>query len=328
MAPPSASGRTRRRLVSALAALAITLATVIVLQKGGALEAFMAALATADHLRLLLAMAIVPVIQFLRAWRFKLVLGDSAALPDRALYRIGAILATLNFLVPLRIGELSFPIMLKRELGIDFARSAGALALTRAVELLTVSSLLLGFAGFLLDEQAGFSRSLLLLGAALCLVGALILPALGQLVGGGLRRLLGRMPRLSAGIQLMLAGLDLLRRPRRHLLFLTLTFAVWGCFMVSAYLSASAVAPEIGFAGAAFAYVASSLAFALPVNGIAGLGPPQAAWWGALQLLQVESEPAIVTALVSHVAFLLGSVAVTLAVLPLGRAAPARPDVP
>ena len=66
------------------------------------------------------------------------------------------------------------------------------------------------------------------------------------------------------------------------------------------------------------ANAAASLAFAIPVNGLAGLGPPQAAWATVLHLTGVAWEPAIVTALICHGVLLSGAliVAATTFVLP------------
>jgi hypothetical protein len=73
--------------------------------------------------------------------------------------------------------------------------------------------------------------------------------------------------------------------------------------------------PAVVVAGAA-----SNVAFALPVNGIAGLGPPQAAWATVLNWAGASWEVAAVTALVCHGCILIG-VAVTAA---LSLLVPAR----
>jgi hypothetical protein len=331
--PPSVTGffgretAGRRRLVSGLAALAITAATLFILQRGGFLRAFATALETADIARLAAAMAIVPVIQYLRAWRFKLLLSGTAELPEFRLYRIATLLGLINFLVPFRLGEISFPLMARKHLGVGLARATGVLALTRAGEVLAILCLLFFLAALLLDDGAlGISRWLLVSAALACVLASLALPFLAKLFGGTLLRMLAPLPRLAASLELMLSSSGLLCRPLRHLQFLTLTFAIWGSFIAGAYLSASAVARGVGLLEVGLAYVASSLTFALPVNGVAGLGPPQAAWWAALRMLEVDSAPAMVTALVSHGIFLVGSVILGLAVLPFARAAATKTD--
>ena len=90
--------------------------------------------------------------------------------------------------------------------------------------------------------------------------------------------------------------------------FLALTAAIWATHSLIGYLAVLAVADDISLLAAAFAGAASNLAFALPINGIAGLGPPQAAWTAALHLTGASWEISLATALLAYGCILVGAV--------------------
>ena len=68
------------------------------------------------------------------------------------------------------------------------------------------------------------------------------------------------------------------------------------------------MAEGLDFLEVMLASAAANLAFAMPVSGLAGLGPPQAAWAATLHLTGVAWSPAIVTALICHGVLLTGAI--------------------
>jgi hypothetical protein len=81
-------------------------------------------------------------------------------------------------------------------------------------------------------------------------------------------------------------------------------------------LVAGAVVDSVGPAAALLGAAAGNLAFALPINGIAGLGPAQAAWVVATTWAGVPQPDAVLSALALHAvvlsnALLLGGLALT-----------------
>jgi hypothetical protein len=313
---PGATGR--RRLFALTLALVIALATLYLLARTGAIGDFLEVLPRADFLRLAVAFSIVPLIQLLRCWRFRLLLAAGAERQTFRLYRVTALAAMINFLIPFRIGEFSFPLLMKREFGVDFGQSTGVILLVRVVDLLIVAAFL-GLLGLLVlwADLAPWLRLALGGGALLALALSQLLNRVGLRLAARLLARLGGTPRLAEILRALTIGAERLEQPGRRLPFFLLTLAIWLLFMVSAYASASAVSSVIAPLEAAFAYVTSAIAFALPINGVGSLGPSQGAWWSALSLAGVESRAALVSALASHSVFLLGAVAVGLAVLPL-----------
>ena len=112
----------------------------------------------------------------------------------------------------------------------------------------------------------------------------------------GLRRVLGPLPDHASALH------------GCRVFHLALTVAIWLTHGLIGYLAAIAIAADLAFVAAIFAGAASNLAFALPVTGVAGLGPPQAAWAAALHLSGATWEISIASALLVYGCLLLGVV--------------------
>jgi len=112
----------------------------------------------------------------------------------------------------------------------------------------------------------------------------------------------------------LMSGSGQLQRGGPHAMVVLQTAAIWLAQAAMAYLAMIAVEPAIGLAPAVTAGAAANLAFALPITGIAGLGPSQAAWATALTLTGFSWNTAIASALAGYAvafggALLLGLIA-------------------
>lgn len=286
-----------RRLTSTVLALLISTLVLWWLLSGEAAAALGDALARAWGWQMALAFALVPVIHGLRAWRFALLATGRPRLPSPAMFGIAVRLVFFNFVLPFKLGELSFPLMMRRAFGTEYARSAGILLVARLLDLCTVGGILLACAAILLDPVATGWSTAVLGGAAL---GAAALPMLVLATVTPLRRLLERLPRLLLLFDQLTFGAAMIRPRHARALALLLTAGVWAGHVLVAVLVATAVADGIGFLVAAMAGAASNLAFALPIPTVAGLGPPQAAWAAAMSATGVAWETAVSTALICH----------------------------
>jgi hypothetical protein len=281
---------------------------------------------------LLAAFVLSGLVQWLRAWRFAVMTSGRPTLPDAPMVRIALKLNFLNFVLPFRLGELGYPALMHQQYGHGLLRSAGVLLLARLFDLTTVVAILLGAAALFLGTPAAQVASLIAaLGFALAPfvlvgLGAALLPRLGarlagsspgSSLGSSLRSRLGQ--RLGAGFARFARSSEpdvaALRRigqgPVR--LVVGLGFAIWLAFGLAAVLVAAAVVDTVAPSAALLGAAAGNIAFALPVNGIAGLGPAQAAWVLATTWAGVPRADAIVSALALHAvvlgnALLLGGV--------------------
>jgi uncharacterized membrane protein YbhN (UPF0104 family) len=307
-----------RRILPTLLALAVSATVLWWLLSDAVIAAFAEALRRAHLWRLVAAWALVPVIQALRAGRFSLLATGRPGTAFWTMYAITARLLMFNYLLPFKLGELGFPLMMKRAFGTDYLRSAGVLILARLMDLCVVGAVFALGAALLIDPQTrpwNLPILLLALGAALAV------PVVGIELLAPLARLSARLLRLTPWFDRLLWHEVLVHPRAQRAQALALTLAIWLTHTTLAYVAATAVADSLGFFEVMLANAAASLAFAIPINGLAGLGPPQAAWATVLHLTGVAWEPAIVTALICHGVLLTGALilAATTFVLPAWR---------
>jgi uncharacterized membrane protein YbhN (UPF0104 family) len=276
----------RRLLLSALA-LAATAASLWYLVKPGSLSEVTTAMSGMAPSVLVIAFALSAAVQWLRAWRFAIMTRGSLAFPDATLVAIAFQLNFFNFVVPFRLGELSYPVLMRRAYDQSFLEAAGVLILARLFDLASVLAIFLFMAALL--RMAGGASPLLYL-AATVLAGV---PALLILLG----RAALALPGLGKFAAPLAAGLDSLRQRPAQLAAIALSFAIWLAYGVMAVLVARATTATVGPAQALLAAAASNVAFALPINGVAGLGPAQAAWVFIVTKAQVPWHDAVVSAL-------------------------------
>jgi hypothetical protein len=259
--------------------------------------------ATASPAPLMAAFVLVALVQWLRAWRFAVMMTGGPALPGPALTRIAFQLNLWNFLLPLRLGELSFPMLMKQHMGYGLLHAAGVLLIARLFDLATVVAILLGAAAAL-DMLPSTGRAALVLGA----VASGLAPLGVALAGLTLRPQLARMPRMGDAAVRLTAGFEAIGNSAAGLAAVGLSLAIWLVLGLAAILVAGAVAATVPPAAAMLGTAAGNLAFALPVNGIAGVGPPQAAWVAATTRAGVPWNDAVISALALHAVVLANAV--------------------
>ena len=315
-------GGARHWVVPTVVGLAVSGGMLWWLLSAETIDALGRALRGPEAWRFAAGLLLVPTIEYLRAWRFELLRTGHMGPPGWRMLVLAARLVMLTFVLPFRLGELSFPVMLKREFDTPLMRGAGVLLLARVQDASILGGILLLAAAALLDPAAvGWSRPALLAVA----VAALAAPVLGVAVLARWRPLVGP-PRLAAVIEGLHLGVTALRTWRQHALAFALGVGVWAMHFVVAWLAVTAVTDALDPLLVTLAGAASYLAFAIPVPNVAGLGPPQAAWVAALNLAGVGWETAIVTALTAHAVLLIGPVTLGLATFALRGPAPPWPS--
>jgi hypothetical protein len=284
-----------RRLLSALLAAVLSAACLWFLLTPEIVASLARLAAQARPLPIVAAFALCALVQWLRAWRFAVMTTGSLALPNAALVRIAFQLNFLNFTLPFRLGELSYPVLMRRHYGYGLLHSTGVLLIARLFDLATVGAILLGAAA-LLEASGGLLRAAFALGA----LGLALAPFGLAFAGKTVRPLLQRLPRIGDAIARLGAGLDAIGHPRVGSAAVGLGFALWLVFGLAAILAANAVVATVSPAAAMLGAAAGNAAFALPINGIAGIGPAQAAWVAATAWAGVPWDDAVISALALH----------------------------
>jgi len=292
-----------RRILSALLAVAITAICLWFLLTPEIMTSLVRVSAEARPLPILAAIVLSALVQWLRAWRFAVMTTGRLALPGAALVRIAFQLNFLNFTLPFRLGELSYPVLMRRHLGYGLLHSAGVLLIARLFDLATVGAILLGMAAWL-DLVGGAGRVALVLGA----LGLGLAPFGLVFAGKALRPSLGRLPRIGDAAVRLTAGLDAIGSRGAGLTAVGLGFALWLVFGLAAILVAQAVVATVSPGAAMLGAAAGNVAFALPINGIAGIGPAQAAWVAATTRVGVPWDDAVISALALHAVVLTNAI--------------------
>ncbi len=280
-----------RRAVSLALGVVITAAALYYLLTPEVARELKRVVAIADWRQLILAMLLSGGIQWLRAWRFQIMTDGGLAFPGARLVRIAFQLNFLNFVLPFRLGELGYPVMMNRAFGQPLLGAAGVLLLVRLFDLCTVAAILFATGGMIGLASVGRSAPLLWLIAAAFAVAPVAL----VLATHAMRPLVARLPerRLRATIERALKALS----PRTaQFAAIALSFAIWLVFGGLAALAADAVTKSIPVKVALLGASAGNLAFALPINGIGGLGPSQAAWVAAVSQAGIAWNDAVVSA--------------------------------
>jgi hypothetical protein len=284
----------RRPLLSTALAVLIGGAILAWLLSGTSLETIREALERVPLWRVAAAIILIAVVQWFRAWRFAILIAGDVRAPSLALIRVVLQLLLFNFLLPFKLGEVAFPVLMRRAIGTDIGHAVGHLLLARAFDVAVVVGLmLLAAAAVPGGVVPAASAPLLVLLALLALASPTVLVVL-------LVRLRGVARARSATLQRLTEGAATTRRSHLLLALTGSSLAIWCIHIAAALLIAEAVAPAVDLAALAMGNAASHLAFALPVPAIAGLGAPQAAWVAALTLTGVDWSSATAVALVTH----------------------------
>ena len=172
--------------------------------------------------------------------------------------------ALVNVL-PMRAGELSFPVLLKREFGVPMMRSGGSLLWLRAQDAIIL-------AGLSVVVWPGLAPEMRITGVSLLIIGGVLLPHIAQ-------RLLAKFSTGKLG-DVFTALADSAHHARIGWLW---TIANWVVkLMVLSLVFAQLLAGDwqVGAAGA----VGGELAAISPVQGVAGIGSYEAGAAAALAL--------------------------------------------
>jgi hypothetical protein len=284
-----------RQVLSTLLAVALTAVCLWFLLTPDVLKSLRRLATDARPMHILGALLLVALMQWLRAWRFAVMATGRLGLPDATMVRISLQLSALNFVLPFRLGELSFPVLMRRHYGYGFLHATGVLLLARLFDLATVASILLAAAAWL-HLPVGVHYVL----PASCALVLAVAPFGLALAGRALRPWLAQLPHVGKVADRLTAAFDAIRDHRAATLAVCLGFGLWLVFGFAAVLTASAVVRSIEPVVAMLGAAAGNIAFALPINGIAGIGPAQAAWVVAVTQAGVPWDDAVLSALALH----------------------------
>ena len=218
------------------------------------------------------------------------------AAPRLSLYRASALHGAAISVLPGKIGEAVLPLALKQLTNIPFLSGTGLLLLIRAFDmaaLITLAVISYSLSGVV---EPAFKNMIIIampISVALLLAAPLVVVHGMKFLPSG-DHFIGRM------ISSVTAALTIIPLSRIYLI-LFMTLLIWVLLGVAAFTSIDAVGLEPTPINAMLAVALASFAFALPVNGIASIGPFEAAFAFGLGLFGFPLNASIAAAAHLHI---------------------------
>jgi len=248
-----------------------------------------------------------------RAWRLGAHFGAPLSERPGACLRVMVLHNAINNLLPMRTGEASFPLLLRRDFGIGTARSVAALLWLRTLDLAAL--------GLVVAITLGIARHGLTVGV----LGVLIAFGAPVLLWRGLRRDFAGPHFAARLLGLLKQGLPgdlstLVRTQAWTLLHWTAKLAAYAWLV--ARLGGIDPVPSI------LAAVAGEATSVLPIHGVAGAGTYEAGVLAVLRPLGVPLEDAVQAAVNLHLFLLMASIAAAAValVVPREKRSPGSPS--
>lgn len=315
--------------VRLVVSVAITAVCVWIVVPFDSLAIFGDALSAAEPEFVALAAVLGLIAQTARGWRLALLL-DPRGRPSFTFYRISVMHNFLASLLPARLGELSLIMMLRSRLDLPALSATGVLLGVRALDLLMVCASG-GIAAWLVlpdDSLLAWLRLPAGVGGLSCLASFLILPPMGLRLSAQVRRVHARRERRLTGVltKVLFAYSEL--PAWRGALLQASTVLVWLCLFSAFFSSALAITPLVTPQTAVFSSAIGLIALVSPVNGVAQIGPFEAAWTYAATAAGMTYISALAAAVVGHLVFLVIGALQFLAVIALSGRKPPSPAGP
>lgn len=251
--------------------------------------------------QVLAAFALYLLSQLFRALRIRDLMapGMESPLPIPAVMKLTSIHQSANNLLPMRLGELAFPVLARRYAGLDWWSGIYQLLWLRALDAALIALVITATLASALEWRvAALFSAALVVSLVLLVLSVRFRHRLGAL--SFIQKLLEQAPRTPA------------------LIFRSVTWTVliWASKLVALATLVRALS-GLPLDVSLLATLGAEISSLLPVHGIAGSGTFEAAFVAVGALVE-RNFPALISAAVNlHIFVLLASSAVTLAFLPL-----------
>lgn len=259
------------------------------------------------------ATLVLLLIQFVRAFRFGLIVAPFSRLTLRQLWDITNIWAGLNMLMPARLAEFVRPYLLRRS-GASFSSGLGAVMVERFFDLSGLLTLL----ALVMSQTPEIPKTYTVLGEAMLVLlvvsyaAVLVMLARRDAVQRLVESLLRWLPEKAASwvgmaVTRLIDGLGIMASVRQALLIFACSIVLWTLFAGLTFLFLKAFAIEVPFLVAITIQVFLCLGVALP-SAPGFIGTFHAAGRYSLALFGVAAVPAVSFATVYHFFSLVGCV--------------------
>jgi uncharacterized protein (TIRG00374 family) len=245
----------------------------------------------------------------LRAIRFRLIMPGDLAF--NRLLGVTFLHGMYNYLMPARLGELSFPFLLVRQSNVTLASSAAALLMSRFYDLFVVALVLPIVLAIFRSELPAWLHVVSLISCLLMylVAGGVYVIQHTAMMNGWVDRAVDRFRagRLSWFVRytsLLTYSLRQCRSLLIHTLLLLLTIGIWLCVYANLYFIVAALRHSLTYSQVIVISLVLVPLTLFPLQGIAGVGTHEAGWVAALALFDQPASIALALAVGSHVLLL------------------------
>ena len=258
---------------------------------------------------MILAFIIYLINYMLRTLRFRILLGLKE-IPFQQLLGLTNLYGMYLYLLPAKSGEISYPILLKRFLGISYSNSIGTLIAARFFDLVSIGL----FLPFVLFSYWNELPSWIRFSGLVCFI---------LIIGTGVvayffvnyfkeRWLVNQIDESQAGIfskvKVMvcriLQGLHSIQSRNIYWQIMVLTVTIWLCVQLNFFF----IVVGLGYSVSFFQIIVVSIIMVpltiLPLQGYANLGSHEAGWVAALSLFNIPQDHSLNIAVNSHIVLL------------------------
>lgn len=293
----------RRRTLSTLLGLGISIAAIVVVMGSIDVRETGRILVDAELLPLVAIVAIVAVQVTVRAWRWSFLLpmsSDGRRLSPRRLLPPLLVGYLGNAVLPARLGEPMRAVLASRRERLGLTEALGSVVLERVIDVATLA--VVAFSAALVVGAPDWITQLLGIAAlgGVVGIGLLVTVGINPLVSIAERLWLGRYERLRALVTRFAASVGGRSRRRPIAISATISVGAWLLDAVSFWLAAQAVGVELAYPAALLVAGFTVLATAIP-SAPGYVGTFELAAVAVAGTLGVPAAPALAMAVVAHV---------------------------
>lgn len=292
-----------RRHAALLVSLTVSVAAIAVALTYVDLGALQADLGALSPPLVLVGLGVLGLNYWLRAWRFRLLLQPDAK-HARGLFAVVCLYATLNYLLPARLGEVSLPVLLNRVSGQQYSVGTASLIAARALDLFAVAAL---FPFALLASHAALPpwtihAAVIFMAFTLSGVTGLLWYLHRRSVRAPQTRYAhaGLLQRVAAFGMRVRDQLSLMVRQGVLVWATVLSLGIWLCIALNFYVILAAAGLDVPFIAAFLVTIVMIPLSFIPAQGFANLGTHEAAWLVVLVAMGFAPELAARATLLSH----------------------------
>ncbi len=207
----------------------------------------------------------------------------AAGMPYRVSFLVFSTYMCLVRLLPVKLGEFSLPLLLKRCRSTSLVEGTSILVGIRLIDL----SALMTLGTFFLGGIIGVNRWLLAVISLLPIGGVLVLSRL-------------KMVESDSMVARFARGIGEFGSPSRLFSIYGVSLFRWMLNILFFYAVTKSITPGVGLFKVGTAALSSSIVFSLPVNGLGGVGTVDASWAGIMVLMGVSKEVAISSGILAN----------------------------